>query len=138
MSKGGSERTGMLEHHLAGHFRSLITEFGGSDQVADELLSRFQSLEEDEEHVVTAKIYREADNENLIYPSWVKLNFNPHNRSLTTVIFLGGLVQRELSRDLLNDVKRVFSPDEETVVFENDRGRMVWLNKYNTLITTPS
>ncbi len=138
MVQAGHERIGSLEHPLAGHFRSLIAEFGGNDRVADELLSRFQSLEEDEDHMVTAKIYREADNENLIYPSWVGLHFNPHRRSFSAVVYLGGLIKRELSRDILDHVKLVLSPDEGTVVFENDRGRMVWLNKDSTVISTPS
>lgn len=136
MSNGGAERDERFGY-LQEQFRIVINKFGGSDEVADKLLSRFRYLEEEEDGVMSASIYRDADNENMIAASWVSLHLNPNRKSLTTIVYLGGLVKRNLSNDFLNDVKQVHMPDEGTVIFENDRGRMVWLNADNFLMTIP-
>ena len=138
MSKGGSERIGMLEHPLADHFRQVIEGFGGTSEIADYLLARFHSIEVDSNGILLADIYREGDQEHYIAPSWVRLHFNPHRRSLLSSAYLGGTVKRELSKDVLNDVKRVHQPDKETIIFENDRGRMLWLDSDGLIMTAPS
>lgn len=136
MSTGGAERDERFGY-LEDQFRIVINRFGGSNEVADKLLPRFRYLEEEEGGVMKALIYRDADHENFVGASWIDLQFNPHRRTLTTTVYLGGLVKRELSKDILDSISRVFAPDEETVVFENDR-RMLWLNRDSLVITTPS
>lgn len=137
MVQAGHERTGSLEHPLADLFRSVIAELGGGSAVAEELLTRFRSLEYSRDGKITGDIYREADNENDIGGSWVRLEFNPHRQSLVTTIFLGGLAKRELAKDLLTSVGRVYIRDEEAVVFVNRDGRILWLNRENKVTTSP-
>ena len=138
MSKGGSERAGMLEHPLADEFRGVIVGFGGTNEVADNLLARFHNIEVDSNGILLADIYREGDQEHYIAPSWVRLHFNPHRRFLLSSAYLGGTVKRELSKDVLDKVVRVHMPDRETIIFENDRGRMLWLDSDGLIMTTPS
>lgn len=136
MATGGSERTGMLEHPLADKFRGVIAEFGGSDEVAEELLSRFNRLEEEPDGKIAAEIHREADPEG-VSDSWVRMEFNPYRRTVLTTISVAGLVRRELAKDLLDGVTAVHLRDEDAVVFVNEAGRMLWLNKDNKVVTTP-
>ena len=138
MSQGGSERSEMLGHPLADKFRDVVVMFGGTGTIADSLLLRLQSLQEDHNGILSADIRREVDLENGIASSWVRLEFNPHTEGLISTVFLGGLVKRELSKDVLNKVTRVHMPDKETVIFENDRGRMLWLDSDGLIMTTPS
>ena len=137
MSTGGPERKGLLEHPLADQFRWVIAQLGGNHAVDEELLSRFSSLEESGGGKITADIYREADLENDIGNSWVRLEFNPDRESLITTIFVGGLVKRELAKDLLNKVSRVRISEEGAVVFANRDGRMLWLDRENKVTLSP-
>ena len=138
MSKGGSERAGMLEHPLADEFRGVIERFGGTREIADNLLSRFHNLNEDTQGILSGSIRREGDHDAGISHSYVGLEFNPHTEGLISTVFLGGLVKRELAKDVLNKVKQVHMSDASTVIFENGRGRMLWLDSDGLIMTTPS